>query len=122
MLVCGPGVGICDGCTTLAMDICGEVAAGREDRFRDFMRMAANVLGGVASALVHVPRCPWCRSEEIDAEFVDIGVGMQQVTPYVCGECGAYQFGCGVQESDVTPEEWFVKWFGPQDGRDLLEG
>ncbi len=39
--------------------------------------------------------CPWCESENVDAEFVDVGVGGrgQQVTPYSCGDCGARQFG-----------------------------
>jgi hypothetical protein len=37
--------------------------------------------------------CPICDSENIDAEFVDIGVGEQQCTPYVCGDCGSWQVG-----------------------------
>jgi hypothetical protein len=36
--------------------------------------------------------CPYC-GEECEAEFVDIGVGMQQVTPYECHKCHAYQAG-----------------------------
>ena len=38
-------------------------------------------------------QCPICDSTNIDAEFVDIGVGEQQVTPYVCGDCGSWQVG-----------------------------
>ena len=29
------------------------------------------------------PLCPVCR-EPVEAEFVDIGVGMERVTPYAC--------------------------------------
>lgn len=42
--------------------------------------------------------CPYCNTDSLDAEFVDIGVGRQQVTPYECSVCGAYQ---------TTEGEWF---------------
>lgn len=32
------------------------------------------------------PRCPIC-GEPAEAEFVDIGVGEQQVTPWYCAPC-----------------------------------
>lgn len=37
------------------------------------------------------PPCPWCGGET-DAEYVDIGVGHQQVTPFECGACSARQW------------------------------
>lgn len=37
--------------------------------------------------------CPYCGFAECEAEFVHNGVGMQQVTPYYCGGCGAYEIG-----------------------------
>lgn len=30
--------------------------------------------------------CPTCGAK-MDAEFVDIGIGFQQLTPYECGAC-----------------------------------
>lgn len=36
-------------------------------------------------------KCPFCGSDDTDAEFVDIGVGEQQVSPYCCVTCGAHQ-------------------------------
>jgi hypothetical protein len=35
--------------------------------------------------------CPFCGSPWVDAEFVDIGVGMQQVTGAICFDCEASQ-------------------------------
>lgn len=37
--------------------------------------------------------CPYCFSMRTDAEFVDVGVGQVQCTPYSCVDCGAYQIG-----------------------------
>lgn len=36
--------------------------------------------------------CPYC-GEQCNAEFVDIGVGMQQCEPYHCEACGAIEIG-----------------------------
>jgi hypothetical protein len=36
-------------------------------------------------------RCGWCGSENLSCEYVDIGVGRQQVTPYECISCGAVE-------------------------------
>lgn len=36
--------------------------------------------------------CPYCGAN-CTAEFVDIGVGMQQAGPYVCDECHAIEAG-----------------------------
>lgn len=35
-------------------------------------------------------KCPYCDGE-CEADYVDIGVGMQQVTPFGCYDCGAVQ-------------------------------
>lgn len=37
-------------------------------------------------------KCPACGGT-LYCEYVDIGVGMQQVTPYECGDCGWQQPG-----------------------------
>lgn len=36
-------------------------------------------------------KCPWCDSNKVDAEFVDVGVGAVQATPWCCYDCGASQ-------------------------------
>jgi len=38
--------------------------------------------------------CLSCGSTDTEAEFVDIGVGSQQVTPYVCHACGYVEGNC----------------------------
>lgn len=37
--------------------------------------------------------CPYCGYEKCEADFVDNGVGNQQVGPYGCPECHAFQIG-----------------------------
>lgn len=37
-------------------------------------------------------KCPYCGTE-CEAEYCDIGVGMQQVTPFVCHNCHAVEIG-----------------------------
>lgn len=56
--------------------------------------------------------CPWCGSTDIDAEFVDVGVGStgMQVTPWMCGDCGAQQIGAMNKEQGDAEERkrgWF---------------
>ena len=36
--------------------------------------------------------CPYC-GKEMEADWVDIGVGMQKCGPYHCYECGASEIG-----------------------------
>jgi len=36
-------------------------------------------------------KCPFCGSTNIEAPFVDNGVGMEQVGPYGCDDCHAVQ-------------------------------
>jgi hypothetical protein len=42
--------------------------------------------------------CPNCGGTNVEAEFVDIGVGSQQATPYGCLDChwveGRIEFEC----------------------------
>ena len=44
--------------------------------------------------------CPYCEGY-CECEEVDIGVGHQQVTPYICGNCGAEQMGPYDTEGDI---------------------
>lgn len=46
-------------------------------------------------------RCPYC-GDEMQAEFVDIGIGMQQCGPYICLTCEAYEIG---PNNTQTPTE-----------------
>lgn len=57
-------------------------------------------------------KCPWCGSANVDAEFVDIGVGLQQVTPYRCWDCDALQLG--PHSDNATELERRVSWYAPQ--------
>lgn len=58
--------------------------------------------------------CPYCNGI-CDAEFVDIGVGYQQVTAYQCRECQALQMGHPKEDlSKATAEERKNGWWrGP---------
>lgn len=69
-------------------------------------------------------RCGWCGSEDIDYETVDIGVGMQQVSPGICGRCGAVEIGATDDEA-ISPVDkkrgWYagpdeLQFVGPVDG------
>lgn len=58
--------------------------------------------------------CPWCGSKSVDAEFVDIGVGYQQVTPYQCEDCWATQIN-PYSDSKVSDYEARMGWHcGPR--------
>lgn len=58
--------------------------------------------------------CPFCGAKA-DAHFVDIGVGMQQTTPYECGACFARQIGPhdSVDPALLSPEERKFWWYAP---------
>lgn len=49
--------------------------------------------------------CPICNNKAY-AEFVDVGVGLRQVTPYHCA-CGWVEGGCGVDECE---KERCISW------------
>jgi hypothetical protein len=53
--------------------------------------------------------CPYC-GDPCDAQFVDIGVGMQQVSPYQC-ECGAVEAGPFDSRKDVDEN---TGWYAPE--------
>lgn len=56
-------------------------------------------------------KCPFCKSENIDAEFIDIGIGHQQATPYECIDCGASQMNPYSNISSASKEEIDVGWY-----------
>jgi hypothetical protein len=49
-------------------------------------------------------RCGWCGSTDVEAEYVDNGVGYQQVSPHVCSTCHAVEIS-PYNEDPITPEE-----------------
>lgn len=55
-------------------------------------------------------KCPYCGSSNVEADFVDIGVGMMQCGPYCCFDCHAYQLSPEERQRDVTEEEYHVGW------------
>lgn len=60
-----------------------------------------------------VDDCPFCGSTDLHAEYVDIGVGEQRVTPYQCAGCGAREFYSSDDRARATPEESAVGWWKP---------
>jgi hypothetical protein len=58
-------------------------------------------------------QCPWCGSPDLDAEFVDIGVGQEQVTPYRCTSCDANEMNPYHDNSIATDEERTRGWWAP---------
>jgi hypothetical protein len=57
--------------------------------------------------------CPYCRCTRCEAEFVDIGVGYQQVSPYVCPECCAVEVGPYDKDPPSASIEAFTGWYAP---------
>jgi MinD superfamily P-loop ATPase len=56
--------------------------------------------------------CPYCATV-CRADFVDIGVGMQQCGPYHCESCGASEIGTNDTERTLTADEQRFGWYGP---------
>lgn len=55
--------------------------------------------------------CPYCGAS-CEAEFVNVGVGMQQVSPYHCFDCEAMQIGpYDKHERELTQFEKRVGWY-----------
>ena len=74
-----------------------------------------------ASRLDKGPPCPYCGGET-DAEYVDIGVGEEQVTPFMCGSCLAMQLNPYHDNAKATDEERRVGWWrGPATSADVFD-
>jgi hypothetical protein len=56
--------------------------------------------------------CPYCGTI-CRADFVDIGVGMQQCGPYHCENCGASEIGPYDEERPLTEAETKAGWYAP---------
>ena len=60
------------------------------------------------------PDCRWCGAET-DAEFVDVGVGMVQVSGAICWECNAYEMGLYQTDGKISEVEMATGWLGPME-------
>ncbi|AYN97232.1 hypothetical protein EAW52_10705 [Pseudomonas sp. LTJR-52] len=59
------------------------------------------------------PKCRWCGSQT-EAEYVDVGIGYQQVTGGQCWDCGALELGPHlVKQSRCSEVEMATLWHGP---------
>lgn len=56
--------------------------------------------------------CPYCRTI-CRADFVDVGVGMQQCGPYHCESCGASEIGSFDEPRDLSEAERKTGWYAP---------
>ena len=56
--------------------------------------------------------CPYCQAV-CRADFVDIGVGMQQCGPYHCDRCGASQIGPYDAVRPLSEQEKDTGWYRP---------
>lgn len=56
--------------------------------------------------------CPYCESP-CDADWCDVGVGMQQVGPYYCHECGASEASAYGNPENRKDYDLKTGWFLP---------
>lgn len=56
--------------------------------------------------------CPYC-GVACDADFVDIGIGMQQCGPFHCDQCGASQIGPHDNPRELSQAEKDKGWYAP---------
>ena len=57
-------------------------------------------------------RCPYC-AELCCADFVDVGVAMQQCGPYHCWACQASEIGSYDEKRELSEEEERTGWYAP---------
>lgn len=63
-------------------------------------------------------KCPYCNSEMIEPEYVDVGFGGGanygvQVTPWECGNCGAREIGAYDEPRELTEREKCTGFYEP---------
>ena len=54
--------------------------------------------------------CPYCKLPTEEPEYVDVGVGYQQVTARGCENCGGVQIGVLDDISELTTTEVALGW------------
>lgn len=60
----------------------------------------------------HTETCPYCKTEGCEADWCDVGVGVVQCGPFICGNCGATSIGAHDKNS-ITEEENRTGWYRP---------
>ncbi len=66
------------------------------------------------------PECRWCKHKTY-AEFVDVGVGFQQVTGGECYNCGAYEMGPYQTGGRISEVEMATMWIGPAEDWEWMQ-
>lgn len=56
--------------------------------------------------------CPYCGDRDCMADFVDIGIGMEQCGPYHCESCGASEISY-LDKRQLTDREKVTGWYEP---------
>ena len=57
--------------------------------------------------------CPYC-GKDCSAEFVDIGIGMQQVGPYRCFDCNATEACAYDSDEALKSVDLSTGWYPPE--------
>jgi len=79
--------------------------------YQDWREVATTTPRGRSAYGTPERACPYCGTP-CEADFVDVGVGMQQVGPYGCGLCHAVEVG-PCDGDPLTPTERRVGWYEP---------
>jgi hypothetical protein len=69
-------------------------------------------------------KCGWCGSDNLSCEYVDIGVGRQQVTPYECISCGAVEMSpdhFSNPDHEIDDEDRRRGWYAGPDSHAVAE-
>lgn len=65
------------------------------------------------SDLTYRPNCPYCNTQCYPAQYVDVGVGYQQVTPHECHNCYAVEISPYAKDKNLTDKEKETGWYTP---------
>lgn len=56
--------------------------------------------------------CPYCDNQKCYADWVDIGIGIEQCGPFYCMECGASEISY-LDKRELSEEEMQTGWYMP---------
>lgn len=57
--------------------------------------------------------CPYCHNDQCEADWVDVGIGLVQCSPFYCDNCGACEIGGYDEPAELTEEEKKFHWYQP---------
>ena len=66
----------------------------------------------IAGGIIMIMKCPYCDSDNCEAEWVDVEVGFIQCGPYICLDCGASEIGA-YDKTPATELEKEKGWYAP---------